>query len=50
MTPPEATALADHPEAIAERVYGLGNPHKAQELGNTQPGDGFGIAAMASCR
>ncbi len=41
ITPPEATVLANHPEAIAERVYGLGNPHKAQELGNTQPGDGF---------
>lgn len=30
-----------HPEAIAERVYGLGNPRKAMELGNIQPGDGF---------
>jgi putative chitinase len=37
----EAATLAHHPEAIAERVYGLGNPHKANELGNTEPGDGF---------
>jgi putative chitinase len=37
----EADNLAHHPEQIAERVYGLGNPHKAQELGNEQPGDGF---------
>lgn len=27
--------------AIFERVYGLGNPKKAKELGNTQPGDGW---------
>ncbi|MGA8757582.1 MAG: peptidoglycan-binding protein [Stellaceae bacterium] len=37
----EAFDLAHHPERIAERVYGTGNPHKAQELGNTEPGDGF---------
>ena len=37
----EAVDLARHPEQIAERVYGLGNPHKAQELDNRQPGDGF---------
>ena len=37
----EAELLAGKPEQIAERVYGLGNPHKARELGNTQPGDGF---------
>jgi len=41
ITPAEAATLAHDPEAIAERVYGLGNPHKANELGNTQPGDGF---------
>jgi putative chitinase len=41
ITPGEAQALAHRPEAIAERVYGLGNPRKARELGNTQPGDGF---------
>lgn len=27
-------------EALFERVYGQGNPKKAKELGNTQPGDG----------
>lgn len=37
----EAATLAHRPEAISERVYGLGNPHKAHELGNTEPGDGF---------
>jgi len=37
----EAERLARQPKAIAERVYGLGNPRKARELGNTQPGDGF---------
>lgn len=41
VTPAEANALAHHEEALAERVYGLGNPAKAEELGNTQPGDGF---------
>jgi putative chitinase len=41
VTAAEAGSLAHHPEAIAERVYGLGNPRKARELGNTQQGDGF---------
>jgi putative chitinase len=41
VTPAEAQRLAHHQEDIAERVYGLGNPRKARELGNTQPGDGF---------
>lgn len=41
VTEAEAATLSGHPEAIAERVYGLGNPNKAAELGNTQPGDGF---------
>jgi putative chitinase len=41
ITPAEAEALAHNPQAIAERVYGLGNPRKAQELGNIQPEDGF---------
>lgn len=41
VTAAEAARLANHPEAIAERVYGLGNPRKARELGNTEPGDGF---------
>ncbi|MEP9354165.1 peptidoglycan-binding protein [Xanthobacter sp. KR7-65] len=39
--PAEAEMLAGHPEALAERVYGLGNPRKARELGNTKPGDGY---------
>src|SRR5215831_1835531 len=41
ITPAEAAALAHRPEDIAERVYGQGNPHKAQELRNIRPGDGF---------
>lgn len=41
VTPAEASQLARREEAIAERVYGLGNPRKARELGNTRPGDGF---------
>lgn len=41
VTPEEAAALAHNERALAERVYGLGNPKKARELGNTQPGDGF---------
>jgi putative chitinase len=41
VTAAQAAKLAHHPEAIAERVYGLGNPSKASELGNTKPGDGF---------
>ena len=41
VTEQEAAQLAHKPAAIAERVYGLGNPKKAVELGNTTPGDGF---------
>lgn len=41
ITPDEANDLAHDEKRIAERVYGLGNPHKARELGNTEPGDGF---------
>lgn len=37
----EAQTLERKPEALAERVYGLGNPRKAKELGNTSSGDGF---------
>src|SRR5262245_37799227 len=33
VTVAEAAALANHPEAIADRVYGLGNLQKAHELG-----------------
>src|SRR5262249_50685559 len=41
VTEEEAAELAHKPAAIAERVYGLGNPKKAKELGNTSAGDGF---------
>ena len=41
ITKSEATKIAHKPELIAERVYGLGNPRKAKELGNTRPGDGY---------
>jgi putative chitinase len=41
VTPSEAAGLEGRPEDIAERVYGLGNPTKAAELGNTKAGDGF---------
>ena len=37
----EAQALALNEQALSERVYGLGNPKKAKELGNKEPGDGF---------
>jgi len=37
----EAQRLADNAEALAERVYGLGNPSMAKRLGNTEPGDGY---------
>ena len=39
--PEEAPGLLNNPQALAERVYGLGNPAKAAELGNRLPGDGF---------
>jgi len=41
VTPAEAERLAHDERAIAERVYGLGNPRKALELGNKEQGDGF---------
>jgi putative chitinase len=37
----EVAGLLRNPEALAERVYGLGNPSKARELGNHQRGDAF---------
>lgn len=41
ITAAEARALANNGPAIFERVYGFGNPAKAKELGNIQPGDGW---------
>lgn len=41
VTASEAQRLAHDGPAIFERVYGLGNPRKARELGNTHPGDGY---------
>lgn len=41
ITETEAAELAHDEQRIAERVYGLGNPTKARELGNTEPGDAF---------
>lgn len=41
VTSAEAQTLALNEQALSERVYGLGNPTKAAELGNTQTGDGF---------
>ena len=46
ITPSEAAELANQPmprreELIFERVYGLGNPKKAKELNNVNPGDGY---------
>ena len=46
ITPSEAAELANQPmprreELIFERVYGLGNPKKAKELNNINPGDGY---------
>jgi putative chitinase len=41
VTKGEVPGLLHNPQALAERVYGLGNPKKAAELGNTKPGDGF---------
>lgn len=41
VTQVEAKQLAGNEYALAERVYGLGNPSKAKELGNVKPGDGF---------
>lgn len=41
VTAAEAKRLAKNGPALFERVYGLGNPKMADELGNTQPGDGW---------
>lgn len=41
ITPAEVPGLLHNPVGLAERVYGLGNPAKARELGNVAPGDGY---------
>ncbi len=41
VTAAESRDLAGKPKDLAERVYGLGNPKKARELGNSAPGDGY---------
>lgn len=41
VTAAEASRLAYNGPALFDRVYGLGNPNKARELGNTQKGDGW---------
>lgn len=41
VTASEAEDLAGNGPALFERVYGAGNPKKAKELGNTEPGDGW---------
>ena len=41
VTMAEARKLVGNGPALFERVYGLGNPTKAKELGNTRPGDGW---------
>jgi len=37
----EAQRLAHNGPALFDRVYGIGNPRKAAELGNDRPGDGW---------
>jgi len=41
ITKSEAEKLAKSGPALAERVYGLGNPKKAKDLGNIRQGDGW---------
>lgn len=41
VTRAEANRLAGNGPALFERVYGLGNPTKVKDLGNTQSGDGW---------
>jgi putative chitinase len=41
VTAAEASRLAYNGPALFDRVYGLGNPGKAKELGNTHKGDGW---------
>ncbi|HEY9212077.1 MAG TPA: peptidoglycan-binding protein [Ancylobacter sp.] len=41
VTKAEAAKLAGNGQALFERVYGLGNPKKARELGNLKAGDAW---------
>lgn len=41
VTQSEARRLAYNGPALFDRVYGIGNPSKAAELGNDRPGDGW---------
>ena len=41
VTAAEARVLAGNGPALFDRVYGLGNPRKARELGDTEPSDGW---------
>lgn len=41
INPQEAEHLANNPDALANRVYGVGNPRKSRELGNNEPDDGW---------
>lgn len=41
VTQAESVRLAGNPYDLAERVYGLGTPSKAKELGNLKAGDGW---------
>lgn len=47
VTADEARRLAGNGPALFDRVYGLGNPRKARELGNTQPGDGWKFRGLS---
>lgn len=46
VTVAESYKLAGNGYALFERVYGLGNPKKARELGNTEIGDGFNCRGL----
>lgn len=47
ITVAEAKRLAGNGPALFDRVYGIGNPRKARELGNTQPGDGWKFRGLS---
>lgn len=46
ITSAQAERLAGNPVDLAERVYGLGNPTKARELGNTAAGDAYAYRGL----